>query len=116
MCTAVLSLGMGAYLAADPACGPHASLILRTWFVDPKTRMNPNLEYGQAVRGINTGRGTGLIDTVSLIHAAQGVWLLEQAGAVDAPALDGVRRWYADFLKWMTTSKKGLDRSEERRV
>ena len=40
--------------------------------------MNPNLEYGQAVRGINTGRGTGIIDTVSLIHAAQGVALLEE--------------------------------------
>ncbi len=109
MCTAVLSLGIGAYLAGDAACGPRASLILRTWFVDPKTRMNPNLEYGQAVRGINTGRGTGLIDTVSLIHAAQGIWLLEQAGAVEPAVLEGVRRWYADFLKWMTTSKKGLD-------
>src|SRR5271169_3957452 len=67
MCTAVLSLGMGAYLLGDKRCTPHAELVLSTWFVDPKTRMNPNLEYGQAVRGINTGRGTGLIDTVSMI-------------------------------------------------
>ena len=109
MCTAVLSLGMGAWLLGDRRCTDRAALVLSTWFTDPKTRMNPNLEYGQAVRGINTGRGTGLIDTVSMIHAAQGVWLLECAGGLDRGIAEGVRRWYGDFLKWMTTSPKGLD-------
>jgi hypothetical protein len=109
MCSAILALGMGAYLLDDRACGAHATRVLSAWFLDPKTRMNPNLEFGQAVRGINTGRGTGLIDTVSLIHAAQGIWLLDQAGMLDRAVGDGVRKWYADFLKWMTTSKKGLD-------
>lgn len=109
MCGATLALGMGAYLLGDRRCGEHAGRVLSTWFLDPKTRMNPNLEYGQAVRGHNTGRGTGIIDTVSLIHAAEGVSLLEMAGMLDTKVGDGVRRWFADYLKWMTTSKKGLD-------
>ena len=71
--------------------------------------MNPNLESGQAVRGINMGRGTGIIDTVSMIHTAQGVLLLEQAGMLDAKVGDGVRRWFADYMTWMNTSQKGLD-------
>jgi hypothetical protein len=71
--------------------------------------MNPNLEFGQAVRGINTGRGTGIIDTVSMIHTAQGVVLLEQAEMLDVKIGDGVRRWFADYMKWMNTSQKGLD-------
>src|SRR5215475_4960680 len=49
MCSAVLALGMGGYLLGDKRCAEHASLVLSTWCVDPKTRMNPNLEYGQAV-------------------------------------------------------------------
>jgi hypothetical protein len=109
LCTAVLALGMSGYLLQDKRCGEHAALVLSTWFLDPKTRMNANLEYGQAVRGINTGRGTGIIDTVSLIHAAQGVTLLEHAGMLDPQIANGVKRWYAEYLKWMTTSKKGLD-------
>ncbi len=108
MCTAVLALGMGGLLG-DQRYGVHASEILKVWFVDPKTRMNPNLEFGQAVRGINSGRGTGIIDTVSMIHTAQGVMLLEQAGMLDAKLADGVRRWFADYMKWMNTSQKGLD-------
>jgi len=109
MSTAVLALGMGGFLLGDRRCGEHAAVVLSTWFVDAKMRMNPNLEYGQAVRGINTGRGTGIIDTVSMIHTVQGIALLDAAGMLD-PGLSGpVRRWFADYLKWMTTSKKGLD-------
>jgi len=109
MCSAVLALGMSGYLLNDKACGAHGARVLSTWFLDSKTRMNPNLEYGQAVRGHNTGRGTGLIDTVSMIHTAQGVWLLERAGMLDASVAAGVREWFTAFTKWMTTSKKGLD-------
>jgi hypothetical protein len=106
MCSATLALGMGAYLLGEKRYAEHAARVLSTWFVHPKTRMNPNLEYGQAVRGHNTGRGTGIIDTVSFIHCVQGVALLELAGMYDGAA---VRQWFADYLKWMTTSKKGVD-------
>lgn len=61
------------------------------------------------VRGVNTGRGTGIIDTVALIHAAQGVALVETAGGLDSGVAQGVRRWYADYLKWLNTSKDGRD-------
>ena len=108
MCTAVIALGMGSLLG-DRRYAGHASEILSVWFVDPKTRMNPNLEFGQAVRGINTGRGTGIIDTVSLIHTAQGISLLEHAGMLDAGLADPLRRWFADYMNWMNTSEKGRD-------
>jgi hypothetical protein len=109
VCEATLALGMGAFLLGKAACVEHAAKILVVWFLDPKTRMNPNLEYGQAVRGHNTGRGTGIIDTVSLIHVAQGVVLLEAAGGLDASIGSGMRRWFADYLNWMMTSTKGLE-------
>jgi len=109
MCEAVLALGMGAALTGKPGCADHAALILSTWFLDAKTRMNANLEFGQAVRGLNTGRGTGLIDTVSFIHLVQGIALLESAGGFDPGVSTGMRRWIGDFAEWMNTSKKGLD-------
>ena len=60
---AVLALGMNAYFLNDRASAERAAKVLNVWFVDPKTRMNPILESGQAVRGHNTGRGTGIIDS-----------------------------------------------------
>jgi hypothetical protein len=109
MSTALLALGMGAYFLSDRQCAAHAAKVASTWFVDSKTRMDPNLEHGQAVRGHNSGRGTGIIDTVSLIYAVQGLALAEAAGNLDAAAGSGVRDWFKDYLQWMTHSEKGLD-------
>jgi len=109
MCTAVLALGMGAWLLGERRYADRAATVLSVWFLDAKTRMNPHLEFGQAVRGINTGRGTGIIDTVSLIHVTQGIRLLELAEAFEGRIGEGLRGWFAGYLRWMTTSAKGLD-------
>lgn len=83
----------------------HAGRHLRAWFVDPATRMNPNLEYAQAIIGISKGRGTGIIDTLHLVEPARAATLLANAGALeDATA---IKTWFADYLEWMRTSKNG---------
>jgi hypothetical protein len=107
MATCVLTMGAAAWFLEDVRMARHAMEILSAWFLDPNTRMNPHLEHGQAIRGVNDGRGTGLIDTVSLIHCVQGILLLEKAGRMDAAMSDGLRHWFSQFLTWMTTSAKG---------
>ncbi len=106
MSGATLALGLAAYLLEDREKIPHARDILTRWFLDPQTRMNPDLEHGQAIRNRNDGRGAGIIDTVSLIHCVQGILLLEAAG-LDAKTAAGLRQWFAEYLTWLTTSTKG---------
>lgn len=112
LCESVLSLAMGASLLNRADCLQHAAKMLSVWFIDPATRMNPNLEFGQAVRGITPGRSTGIIDTIPLIHAAQGIVLLEATGKFDAQLSRGLRQWYVRYLDWLTTSPKGLDEAK----
>ncbi len=108
ICTAILSLGIGAYFLKNSACAPRAAEVLKVWFLDPKTRMTPHLEHGQLTRGHDDGRGTGLIDTVSFIHLVQGITLIELAGGMDAKVAQGVRQWFGEFARWMNESKKGI--------
>jgi hypothetical protein len=77
---------------------------LRAWFIDDATRMNPNLQYAQAIKGRFTGRGTGIIDTLHLVEVARA------AGQLDlAPAdLDGVKQWFAAYIEWMATHPYGI--------
>ncbi|HZZ29224.1 MAG TPA: alginate lyase family protein [Pirellulales bacterium] len=82
---------------------------LQAWFVDEATRMNPNLEYAQAIKGLSKGRGIGVIDTVHLIEVARSAQILEQAGILKGETLQGVKKWFADYLNWMNTSHNGLD-------
>ena len=92
-------------LTGEKKYAEHAGRHLRAWFVDPATRMNPNLEYAQAIIGLNTGRGIGVIDTLHLVEPARAATLLAEAGALDGAS--GVRAWFTDYLEWMRTSDHG---------
>ena len=80
---------------------------LRAWFIEPATRMNPNLLYAQAIHGIDTGRSIGIIDTVHLVEVAQAALVLDRGGVVAASDADRIRSWFADYLNWLTTSEPG---------
>lgn len=85
----------------------HAARHLQAWFVEPETKMNPNLQFAQAIFGISKGRGTGIIDTLHLVEVARAATLLDRGSALRSGA--EVRRWFADYLEWMRTSKNGQD-------
>jgi hypothetical protein len=71
--------------------------------------MNPNLEYSQAIRGVNEGRGAGIVDGRVFIRAIQGMEFLAQTGAWTPREQAPVRKWFEDYLRWLTTSKKAED-------
>ena len=85
----------------------HAGRHLRAWFVDPATRMNPNLQYAQAISGITKGRGIGIIDTLHLVEPARAATLLLHAGMLASGKQ--IQSWFADYLQWMRTSKNGQE-------
>jgi hypothetical protein len=95
-------------ITRDPRYARHAVEHLRAWFVSESTRMNPNLLYGQAIKGVATGRGIGIIDTIHLVEVAQAMRELERLGAVDAATRDAVQAWFREYLEWMTTHPYGI--------
>ena len=99
-------------LTKDERYAKHAVQHLRAWFVDERTRTNPNLQFAQAIHGRFTGRGIGIIDTIHLVEVALAVNVLKDSRALTMTNLGGVTRWFNDYLKWMTTSKNGLDERE----
>ncbi len=101
-----LSIQVPALVAAWKLTGnqryaTHAVTHLQAWFVDPDTRMNPSLQYAQAIQGRVTGRGTGIIDTIHLVEVARAIELL--------PHMDDVKTWFAHYLAWMTTHPYGIE-------
>jgi Alginate lyase len=96
-------------LTRDSRYAAHAVKHLRAWFVDPATLMNPNLQYAQAIHGRTTGRGIGIIDTIHLVEVVRSIPFLSRSGQISTAEEQQVRKWFSDYLEWMTTSKNGHD-------
>jgi len=111
MASSVRALALAYYLSGDEAYASRAALLLRTWFLDSSTKMNPNLEYAQGIRGVTSGRGIGIIDSHGLTEVVDGVGLLEGSKNWTAADGEGMRRWFGSFLNWLRTSKNGKDES-----
>jgi hypothetical protein len=98
----------GAWMVSgDKRFARHAADHLRAWFVDPKTLMNPHLKYSQAIHNLNTGRSTGVIDTIHLVEVARASTALERSGVLSDGDRAGIKKWFTDYLAWLTTHEYG---------
>lgn len=85
---------------------------LKAWFINPSTKMNPHLQYAQAIKGITVGRGIGIIDAIHLVEVAQSVYILKKYNMIKNEDFVQIKNWFEEFLKWMTTSKNGIEERE----
>lgn len=109
LCGDVNVLGLAWFYTGNEKYAAKAFTLLHTWFLDPQTRMNPHLNYGQAIPGITEGRGIGLIDTHSVTALIDGIQLLKGAPAFPAKDYKGIQDWFRQFLTWMRSSKIGRE-------
>jgi hypothetical protein len=102
-------LALAWWLTGEKKYAGKASELLKHWFIDDSTRMKPNLNYAQAVPGLNDGRGIGIIESISLMGIVDAAGLLEGSPAWSAGDAAALKSWYAQYLDWMLTSKNGKD-------
>jgi hypothetical protein len=107
----VTVLALAWYFTGERKYADKAGELARAWFLAPETRMNPNLDYGQAIPGRVNGRGIGIISSRSLIDVMDSLALIQPTNALTDAENDGVRAWYRDYLTWLLTSRNGFEES-----
>ena len=83
--------------------------ILRAWFINKKTRMNPNMKYSQVRMGHNNNEGSnsGLLDGYSFLIVPDAVDILSKSKAAKEKDIILIKQWFAQYLDWMLTSPQG---------
>lgn len=105
---AVCTLILADCFTPHPEYVEHAARLLRVWFLDPKTRMLPHVDYGQAVPGGPTGRKEGVLEWRDLTQLVLCLELLEKSPVWSADDRAGMRAWLTEYYGWLTTSKLGI--------
>lgn len=108
MAGAVHTLALAHYFTGDGRHAERAALLLRTFFLDEATRMNPNLNFAQGVPGRSTGTPTGIIESVGFAtRVVDAALLLRGAPAWTDADERGLQQWFRDYLTWLETSSPG---------
>ena len=109
LCDKIYKLSLAYYFSDEKKYAQHAQKLISVWFLDEATHMNPNMNYAQAIKGVNEGRGAGLIDARHLMKVIDAVGLIESCKCWTPAQQSGMEKWFADFLIWMQTSANGTD-------
>ncbi len=106
--TYVAALAAAYQLTGSGQYAGAAAGMLKEFFLDARTRMNPHLLYAQAIPGVCPGRGVGIIDTLHLIEIPVAVECLSTSKSFPDEVYDGLKQWFADYLQWISTHPYGI--------
>jgi hypothetical protein len=96
------------YYTRKPRYAEHAATLLRAWFLDADTRMNPHLNYAQAIPGLVPGTFAGIIEAVNLTtQVIDAIGLIQASDAWGERDQQGMEAWFSEYRDWLQTSLPG---------
>lgn len=110
MAKAVKVLGLAYFFSDNVEYAKKGSGILKIWFINPRTRMNPHLKYAQSVPGIDKSRRSGILDGRDIpsmvldpiiFFSNSKYWDKEDDLVMD--------QWLRDYMIWLAYSPTGKD-------
>lgn len=104
----VITFGRAFYFAGEERYASAAASQLRTWFIDPATRMNPHLNYAQFVPNKSMGNAWGIIDANQMPELLDAVGMLALSKTWTQDDHTALQAWCREYLTWLTTSKLGI--------
>lgn len=109
-----LTLALAYYFTHENKYADFASKLLKTWFLDTETRQNPNLNFGQGIPGLNTGRGTGIIETRDVFRVIDAAILIQKTPNWSDKEHQALKNWFSDYLTWLIESPIGKDEADSK--
>ena len=111
LASAVSTLALAFHFTGREEYATHAAQLVRVWFLNPATRMNPHLRFGQGIPGTTEGRSAGIIETRFLPDIIDGVTLLEGSSAWTGADDRTLKEWMRAYLTWLVDSPLGREQA-----
>ena len=103
------TLAYGYYFLRDERYAASAIRLANRFFLNPRTRMDPNLTYSRM--DSSTGRllPFGVIYFAEFPRVVDALSLVKSSRFYDRGFNLGINRWFSQFVTWLTTSRLGRE-------
>lgn len=104
MSSAVYTLALSYFFSDDEKYAKKATDLIKSWFLDPNTRMRPNMNFTQIRLGVpDTGGGgtQGIIDANDFIHLIESLSLLYNSHHWTYEDHIAMKEWFYEFSVWI---------------
>ncbi|KAH7921786.1 chondroitin AC/alginate lyase [Leucogyrophana mollusca] len=110
---AILYNAIAYALSRDRSYSKNVAAFVDAFFLTPSTRMNPNMNFGQVVRGPGfsgrEGTFTGILDLRGIVKIVNGIFIMRGTSAPDWTATrdQGMTTWMTQYIGWLQSSALG---------
>jgi hypothetical protein len=100
-------LSLAYYFTDNTRYATKAEELLRVWFLNNNTSMNPHLKYAGMEPGKNNGSWSGVMDANNLPDVTDAIGLIHHSPAWTKQDQQGMEIWFSKYLDWLLTSDAG---------
>lgn len=109
MFSAIENLSMAYFFTDDLKYAAKAKTILKTWFIDEQTKVNPNIKYGQGIPGEVEGRRAGMIEWRRIAVVVTAIQLFAADGLLNNTQMEVLDKWLLEYYTWIKTDEMGIE-------
>lgn len=96
-------------ITMDEKYAEKAVEFIRTWFLNPETKMNPNLDHGHMIMGAGDGRASSITEVRYNISLVELYPILLGSKHWTQSDHQHLKDWYRSYYTWLISSKKGVE-------
>ncbi|WP_367903441.1 alginate lyase family protein [Paenibacillus sp. PL2-23] len=111
MFTSLDTLTLAYYFTEDQKYINKAKEIVQVWFINEETKVNPNVNFGQAIPGKVSGTMFGIIEWTIIGNVITTVQMLVKNNLLAESELAAMNDWFNEYLNWLRTSEFGIGAS-----
>jgi Alginate lyase len=107
-------LSLAYYFTNNPNYASKAEEMLRVWFLNNSTYMNPNLQYAEVIRGENNGTMRGILHGKYLPEVIDAIRIIRNSPNWSNEDQKGMELWFTKYLDWLMNSEHGQEEKRQR--
>ncbi|KAI8802511.1 alginate lyase-domain-containing protein [Cladochytrium replicatum] len=105
----VFDCGLAYFFTGNSTYSDRAAQRLRDWFINPATKMNPNLNFANWIKGTpaNANGTTAALEFSRVWRVTDGIGLIRNSPSFTNDDWNALQAWFNDYYNWLIESPRG---------